>query len=144
LTIAASGQGRWQEELDFPLDCQASGFKPVLVCMDSTPNAKLDALVRAFESAQGECYIGDAAWRHLEDAAGETMSVFLEKYVRKPIQDLLTNSPEKLPDLVARWSESSVDITVGDESLVIKRASIAALSDSEDEIPDDVDEEVPG
>ena len=48
VTIAASGQGRWQEELDFPTDCRTSGFTPVLVCLDSTPNPKLSALVDAF------------------------------------------------------------------------------------------------
>ena len=34
MTIAASGQGRWKEELDFPADCKASGYVPVLVVLD--------------------------------------------------------------------------------------------------------------
>ncbi len=60
VTIAASGQGRWQEELDFPLDCRQSGFSPVLVCMDSTPNPKLDALVSAFRRYGGEVHCQSA------------------------------------------------------------------------------------
>ena len=78
VTIAASGQGRWQEELDFPADCRASGFTPVLVCLDSTPNPKLDSLIRAFLAHQGEVFIGDAAWQHLDSVAGKTMTSFLE------------------------------------------------------------------
>src|SRR6266545_7731271 len=48
VTIAASGQGRWREELEFPGDCRASGYTPVLVVLDPTPNQKLDELRRAF------------------------------------------------------------------------------------------------
>jgi hypothetical protein len=44
VTIAASGQGRWKEELDFPTDCKSSGFVPVLVVLDATPNPKLEEL----------------------------------------------------------------------------------------------------
>ncbi len=69
------------EVLDFPMDCRQSGFTPVLVCMDSTPNPKIDALKAAFEVQGGEVYIGDAAWDHLEGLAGAAMGKFLEKYV---------------------------------------------------------------
>ena len=33
VTIAASGQGRFKEELEFPDDCKASGYVPVLVVL---------------------------------------------------------------------------------------------------------------
>jgi len=46
MTIAASGQGRWGEELDYPIDCKQSGFVPVLLVLDSTPNAKLTELTK--------------------------------------------------------------------------------------------------
>ena len=58
VTTAASGQGRWPEELDFPTDCQASGYRPVLVVLDPTPNSKLAELQEGvahviFEAANG-------------------------------------------------------------------------------------------
>lgn len=34
VTIAASGQGRFQEELDFAWDCSHSGFTPILLVLD--------------------------------------------------------------------------------------------------------------
>ncbi|MCG8346264.1 MAG: hypothetical protein MI924_00605 [Chloroflexales bacterium] len=58
VTIAASGQGRWGQELEFPKDCQASGFTPVLVVLDPTANVKLDELSQAFITAGGEGHIG--------------------------------------------------------------------------------------
>ncbi len=54
MTIAASGQGRWGEELDFPIDCRKSGYVPVLIVLDSTPNEKLTDLTNAFLAQGGE------------------------------------------------------------------------------------------
>ncbi len=144
VTIAASGQGRWQQELDFPVDCHRSGFKPVLVCMDGTPNPKLTALIKAFRDEHGEVYVGEAAWQHLEDVAGSTMSKFLDKYVRKPIQDLLDKAGESLPDLTAKWSEESIIIVVGGEVLRINRHTADNSGNGGDVMPDDADDEIPG
>ena len=88
VTIAASGQGRWGEEIAFPEDCAASGFRPILVVLDPTPNQRLTDLANAFRAANGLVYIGDDAWAHLEGRAGPTMAVFLENYVRKPVADI--------------------------------------------------------
>lgn len=141
VTIAASGQGRWQEELDFPVDCRQSGFTPVLVCMDSTPNPKLDALIRAFRQQKGEVFVGDAAWAHLEEVAGQTMSTFLEKYVRTPIQELLKHAKAELPELTAKWSERAIDIGVAGETLKIARQP-GPVEDEPDAMPDDADDEI--
>lgn len=143
VTIAASGQGRWQEELDFPVDCRESGYTPVLICMDGTPNPKLDALARKFQEQDGEVYIGEAAWKHLDDMAGDTMSKFLDNYVRTPIQDLLAKATDRLPDLRARWADDAIDIEVGDDSLHIPRDT-ALTQDDVEPMPDDADEEIPG
>ncbi|MEZ4662358.1 MAG: hypothetical protein R2911_32815 [Caldilineaceae bacterium] len=116
VTIAASGQGRWREELDFPIDCRESGYVPVLIVLDSTPNAKLDELVSAFEAAGGKTYIGSAAWEHLEDAAGDTMSLFIEKYVRIPISRVLESSPEELPDIAFKMDGDKFSVIVGAET----------------------------
>lgn len=88
VTIAASGQGRWGEEIAFPADCKSSGFNPVLVVLDPTPNPRLTDLSNAFRRAGGSVYVGDDAWAHLEHRAGDTMAVFLEMYVRRPVADI--------------------------------------------------------
>lgn len=133
VTIAASGQGRWKEELDFPIDCRRSQFKPVLICMDSTPNPKLTALIAAFEKQRGEVYIGEDAWKHLDSVAGPTMANFLEKYVRKPIQDLLRQCGEDLPDIHAKYQAAKIEIRVGNETLNIRRSEVN-FEDSESTI----------
>ena len=144
VTIAASGQGRWQEELDFPVDCRRSGYAPVLVCMDGTPNPKLDALAKAFRRQKGDVFVGQEAWEHLGSLAGATMSVFLEKYVRSPIQCLIEGADERLPDLVAKCGEDAIEIEVGGESLRIDRERLEETEEGPDELPEDADEAMPG
>lgn len=117
VTIAASGQGRWQEELDFPIDCRTSGFKPVLIVLDPTPNPKLSELITAFQKEGGETYVGEDAWNHLENAAGEVMSKFLEKYVKAPIQQTLNSSPNNLPDITFRMTNNVFCIVIEGESV---------------------------
>jgi hypothetical protein len=101
VTIAASGQGRFGEELDFARDCQASGYVPILLVLDPTPNNRLDDLIAEFEKYGGRAYIGDAAWHHLETEAGDTMGAFIENYVRTPIAEIDGFSQELL-DLTAK------------------------------------------
>jgi hypothetical protein len=144
VTIAASGQGRWQEELDFPIDCRKSRFKPVLVCMDGTRNPKLDALKAAFLAQKGEVHIGEDAWTHLESLAGETMSAFLERYVRGPIQSLLSEGDKPLRDLTARAKSDSIEIALGTETLRIVRKKDAATDEAGDVMPSDADDVIPG
>ena len=144
VTTAASGQGRWQEELDFPVDCKNSGFTPVLLCMDGTPNEKLSQLVKVFESNGGTAYVGEHAWKHLDEVAGPTMSVFLDRYVRGPIQDLLNNEAATLPKFSASVGEHRITLTVGLEELVIARDGVEDDIDSEPALPDDADDQSPG
>ena len=145
VTIAASGQGRWGEELQFPTDCKQSGYTPRLVVLDPTENPKLTALADAFRQVGGEVYIGDEAWRHLDDMAGPTMATFLETYVRSPIAQLLDNMPEPLPKISFEQGPDRITITVDDETLRIARE----VADSEEEIdddpiPDDADDDIAG
>ncbi|MEI8183692.1 MAG: hypothetical protein WCG29_13420 [Desulfomonile sp.] len=121
VTIAASGQGRWKEELDFPVDCKQSGFKPVLVVLDPTPNPKLNELNAAFKKAGGETYVGDTAWHHLEEEAGEVMSIFLEKYVKTPMQHVLDSAPEELPNITLKMSNDKFSILLDDELSEFRR-----------------------
>lgn len=142
VTIAASGQGRWREELEFPEDCRASGFMPILIVLDATPNPKLKELCAAFKRSRGRVYLGDAAWEHLEAVAGSTLAVFLEKYVRAPMRDLLASSHSRLSNLVLKDSGAVLSISVGSETLNISRTPSAEYAI--DELPEDVDEEAGG
>ncbi len=113
VTIAASGQGRWAEELGFPQDCRDSGFVPLLIVFDPTSNPKLTELIAAFRGAGGEAFVGDDAWAHLKEQAGVRMAAFLEKYVRKPLQAVLQSAPEALPELNMSMSADLVVFRVG-------------------------------
>jgi len=144
VTIAASGQGRWQEELDFPKDCKLSGYIPILVCMDSTPNPKLDALVKAFIEHGGHVFIGQDAWNHLDEVAGPTMARFIDRYVKKPIEEMLSQAMKYPPALSAEWSEESVTLRVGESLLHIERYSAMPSDVDDDEMPDDVTDDVAG
>jgi hypothetical protein len=143
VTIASSGQGRWQEELDFPVDCQQSQYTPVLVVLDATPNPKLDQLEAAFLRQQGEVYKGESAWEHLESVAGPTMGLFLEKYVRNPIQALLNEVPDNLPEFVAKMDKNGITFSVAGESMLIGR-TLGATDDEVQELPDDACDQMPG
>lgn len=128
VTIAASGQGRWDAELEYPEDCAASGFRPVLVVFDSTENSKLNHLKEAFEQAGGLHFVGEHAWAHLEELAGETMGVFLEKYVRRPLDQ----------------EDGFIVVRLGDFEMRIERTAEELDLEDDDGLPDDVDEELPG
>ncbi|WP_296082108.1 ApaLI family restriction endonuclease [uncultured Agrobacterium sp.] len=107
VTIAASGQGRFAEEIDFARDCQNSGYRPILLVLDPTPNARLTDLATAFKAAGGIAYIGNDAWDHLEAEAGATMAVFIERYVRRPIADIDNVSGELLDLSVSASSDKT-------------------------------------
>lgn len=121
VTIAASGQGRFAEELDFARDCRESGFTPILLVLDPTPNHRLDDLIAEYKKYGGRTYIGDAAWQHLETEAGETMGAFIENYVRRPISEIDGFSQDLL-DLTAKvdkeLSQISLRLEKGEDSFV--------------------------
>jgi hypothetical protein len=144
LTIAASGQGRWPEELDFPSDCQSSGFRPILVVLDPTPNPRLSELQQFFQANGGEAYVGNAAWEHLETEAGDVMGRFLERYVRQPIQALLAAAPATLPQLTAINRGDSIDLMIGNDLVRIARSKDTVAADDDEQMPDDIDDQVPG
>ena len=135
MTIAASGQGRWGEELEFPQDCRQSGYVPVLVVLDPTPSPKLDELRTAFLDAGGEVYIGPDAWTHLGELAGRTMARFLEKYVHEPLQALLAEEPTELPDLLMAMGPERLTVRMGDEEFSIARAP-QARDDEDPPLPE--------
>ena len=143
VTIAASGQGRWGEELEFPRDCQASGFIPILMVLDPTTNTKLSELSEVFISSGGESFIGQAAWDHLESIAGTTMARFLEIYVHQPLQELLKEASQELPNLTLRMEHDRIVMEIGNEYLTIERSKNQEVVVEYDEIPEDIDEDAP-
>lgn len=147
VTIAASGQGRWREELEFPVDCKASGYIPVLVVLDPTPNAKLDELRAKFVAERGEVHIGDAAWQYLHSLAGKTMTKFLELYVHVPLQAVLSAMPptaEEMPELNLIMQREKFTASLLGELLTVSRAAQPEEASEPDALPDDVDEGIPG
>jgi len=145
VTIAASGQGRWKEELSFPQDCRASQYTPVLIVLDPTRNTRLDRLEAAFEAQGGKAYI-ENAWDHLDGLAGDTMAHFLERYVKEPIQAILAEAPAgpELPELVLRMGKNRFVVSVTGESYTSKRTPKSSEASDKDSIPDDADEIIPG
>lgn len=144
VTIAASGQGRWAEELSFPVDARYSGYTPILVVLDPTKNDKLASLSDAFLQQGGEAYIGDDAWRHLEEQAGTTMSQFIDRYVRFPMQTIIEEAPKptELPDFLVRIQDGRIVLKVGDEELCIDRSEMAELRTEETPLHDGVEDEL--
>jgi len=138
VTMAASGQGRWGEEIQFPIDCVASGFTPMLIVLDPTPNPKLAELIKAFDEVGGQTFVGESAWQHLAAQAGPVMSVFLERYVRKPLAALLNSAPAPLPTMTMQVVEGgNVEFKVGHDKLLIERTGALVEADQED-LPDDI------
>jgi len=86
VTIAASGQGRFNEELSFPREAQESGLTPILVVFDKTDSELLTKLKAKYEQHGGKCFIGQAAWDMLYEKAGCEMGLFIRKYIMPPIQ----------------------------------------------------------
>ena len=137
ITIAASGQGRFAEELSFPDDCASSGYIPILLVMDPTPNPKLTAITKAFEGAGGRVFLGDQVWTHLWELSGAEIATFVKTYIKDPIANIAVRE-RKLLDLGLRFRTGvggdSVDVTIGDQTWTIQRPR---LRDGSDPIEED-------
>lgn len=142
VTIAASGQGRFAEELSFATDCRESGAKPVLVVLDPTENEKLAGLQAAYRAVGGEAYVGVDAWAHLEQEAGPTMAAFIERYVRTPVaavtafEQFVEGDPTRrshvLLDLAARVEGTALTIALGGHSRTVERHEDPSLADDDE------------
>ncbi|MCP3176101.1 hypothetical protein MJO47_03210 [Desulfuromonas sp. KJ2020] len=133
VTIAASGQGRFGEEVGFANDCINSGYRPILIVLDPTPNHRLADLENAFRESGGEAYVGDAAWEHLEQEAGNTMANFIERYVREPIRQV-SNYENHLLDFAAkRHEDGNIEIKLGEIVKLIERCEDDSVSDTDED-----------
>lgn len=127
VTVAASGQGRFQEELSFAQDAESSGVTPVLVVFDPTAANKLTELKEKFASHGGHSYVGDEAWEHLEGEAVAPLDLFLERYVRQPLDAVFRagldiDGAGALSDLSLKLSGGRFEFTVsGHDAISIQR-----------------------
>lgn len=121
VTIAASGQGRFGEELQFAEDAHNSGYTPVLLVLDPTPSRKLTKLSDEFRDYGGTAYTGDDAWSYLEEKAGDTMAEFLEKYVREPLSQIDKNKRHfENISIDYEKEDDSVIVTIGDVNIQLR------------------------
>lgn len=110
VTIAASGQGRFAEELSFPVECRAAGLTPILIVLDPTPSPRLAELAAAFTENGGRFYVGVDAWAHMDEKAGATMAAFLERYIRPPLVEMASRDESRPESIQLVWSGDSVSI----------------------------------
>jgi len=121
VTIAASGQGRFAEEMSFPVECRAAGLTPVLVVLDPTPSPRLTELIAQFAANGGRHYVGADAWAHMDSKAGRTMAVFLERYIRPPLTEMATYEDTGPESIHLSWSPEEILIRGSRESIRIPR-----------------------
>lgn len=131
VTIAASGQGRFQEELDFARDCRQSGYLPILLVLDPTPSARLESLSNAYLDYGGQAYVGNQAWEHIAAKAGSVMSRFVEKYVHTPLREVAHSYATLLPIQLAN-ENNSLTVRVGDQSFVLSRRTSEIIETTSD------------
>lgn len=121
VTIAASGQGRFGEELSFPAECKAAGIKPVLLVLDPNPSTRLNELSQKFIDCDGEFYQGEEAWNYMEEKSGDVVSVFIEKYIRPAISEIEDIQLATLEQVTLSWEEQKIIISGAGTSYQIKR-----------------------
>jgi hypothetical protein len=86
---------------------------------------------------------GVAAWKHLDNLAGPTMSLFLDNYIRGPIDRLIAEAPQKLPEFVAKMTDNGIIISIGDEELRIVRRETTFAENQHNETPDNIEDNIP-
>lgn len=121
VTIAASGQGRFAEELSFPAECRAAGLTPILLVLDPTPSHRLTDLSAAFEANGGSVLIGEEAWAHMDREAGPVMAVFIETYIKPPLARMATFDESSLVDISLSWTNERIIIAEPVGSYIVQR-----------------------
>jgi len=123
VTIAASGQGRFAEELSFPREARAAGLTPVLIVLDPTPSPRLNELIAAFNACQGKHYVGADAWAHMDSKAGKTMAIFLERYIRPPLVEMAKHEDAGPETIQLSWTKDEIRVQGTNASIHIPRKS---------------------
>ncbi|MDX9749960.1 MAG: hypothetical protein RBT71_02640 [Flavobacteriales bacterium] len=121
LTIAASGQGRWEEELSFPRECVAAGIRPVLIVLDPTTSNRLVELRDLFISLGGLVFVGEAAWTHIGERAGHVMASFVDRYIKPALEAASDFDTSRFDPIAMAWNDDSVIIRIGEAEHRIDR-----------------------
>lgn len=121
VTIAASGQGRFGEELSFPRECKAAGITPVLIVLDPTPSNRLTELSQTFLDNEGVVYIGEDAWSHLEEKSGDIMSHFIDNYIKPPLEAINEFDTSSLSSIKLTWDNDKILIKGDLNEYYVKR-----------------------
>ena len=121
VTIAASGQGRFGEELSFPREARAAGLTPVLIVLDPTPSRRFDELIASFKANGGRHYVGADAWAHMESKAGKTMAVFLERYIRPPLTEMAKHEDTGPEAIHLSWTRDEIQVRGRNATIRIPR-----------------------
>ncbi len=141
VTIAASNQGRFKEELAFALDCHSSNYIPILLVLDPTPSTRLDELIAEYSKYGGNAFVGDEAWKHIEDKAGDTMGKFVERYVRIPLREV-DSSYKNLQSISFSSAADRISIQIGGQSLLVIRDKVQVdYGESEDKSSESLEDE---
>lgn len=88
VTIAASGQGRFDEEMSFPYEARRAGLTPILIVFAPTPSPLLTRLKTKYVEEGGQYAIGEDAWNMLTNRAGKEMGKYILKYIKPPISKM--------------------------------------------------------
>lgn len=121
VTIAASGQGRFKEEMTFPIEAQNAGYTPILVVFDGTESLLLTKLKRQYTKCGGKYFIGEDAWKILSERAGREMSIFINKYIYPPINDIEQAMTSRLGKIQLELRDSQLTVNNGTDEYVINR-----------------------
>lgn len=121
VTIAASGQGRFGEELSFPRECVAAGISPFLIVLDPTPSNRLTELSNVFRNCGGQVFIGEEAWNHLEEKSGAIMSRFIDNYIKPPLETINIFNTSALSTITLSWDNESIIIEGDNQQYRIER-----------------------
>ena len=121
VTIAASGQGRFNEEMTFPQECRAAGIIPVLIVLDATGSTLLKKLEKQYHDNDGLVFIGPRAWERLEKDAGKILGIAIEKYIKPPISKIDAIKFDTPTEITLSATENAINISSKFGDLNIKR-----------------------
>lgn len=108
VTIAASGQGRFNEEMSFPYEAKKAGLTPILIVFDPTPSPLLDRLKNKYVEEGGRFAIGEDAWNYLYEKAGDEMGKYILKYIKPPISKMEFEMKDIPGDIILTANESQI------------------------------------
>lgn len=121
VTIAASGQGRFNEEMSFPYEAQKAGLTPVLVVFDNNDSNLLTKLKNRYSECDGRYYIGEDAWNILKERAGKEMGIFINKYIYPPINSMEKHLQSNPHNVTLSKQSSKIVVSSSKSKYIIDR-----------------------